>query len=255
MAQLSRVPEPVEWADIVTEVTGDKYAYCTENFVLRAPADTEVIACADLCDKAVFAGLIDRFSLQYPGADRRSVASMWTQYYFARLMIAMAVAALELRRQLPLDLADVRLCVGVEFAAPRAFLLPHMGHETDVLPIGQALHGVLRLHAEPLIEAIAGNAGLGRKLLWTNVAAYLDWMVDEIGRVTEQPAARVLASDYKTDIWANGAKNPTYGLIRRQLDEHGVAYGRRKVCCLRYGLPGVAGCGISCPLPQGQTPA
>ncbi len=32
----------------------------------------------------------------------------------------------------------------------------------------------------------------------------------------------------------------------------GIGHGRRRVCCLRYALPGVPGCGMVCPLPEGR---
>lgn len=245
-------PDPVDVSDLFTGRTGLRYGYCKDSLVLRPKAGSEVVACSDLIEADIFAELIDRFSVQFEGADRRAIVSMWTLYYFSTLTIAVAVAGLELGRTLPASIDEMSLCVDSSTGAPQAFLLPHLGVETDAISIESALHSVLALHAAPLIDALARNSGVGRKMLWTNVAAYLDWIVDEIGRQSDRPAAAGFAASYRSEIWAEGWKNPTHGLIRRECDDKGEAYGRRKVCCLRYGLPGVGGCGISCPLPQGR---
>jgi ferric iron reductase protein FhuF len=245
-------PEAVAFSDLLVASTGSKYAYCQDGLLLRPKSGAQVVACHDLLDAEILTKLINRFSTQFEGADRRAIVSMWTLYYFSTLTIAVAVAGLELRRIVPASLEDMRLCIDPQTAAPQAFVLPGFGRETDELSIENVLHSVLRRHCEPLIEAIAANCGVGRRMLWNNVAAYLDWIVDEIQRTTgRQDIARETAR-YKVAIWSDGWKNPLHGLIRPECGENGEAYGRRKVCCLRYGLPGVGGCGLSCPLPQGR---
>jgi ferric iron reductase protein FhuF len=246
-------PEPVEFSALLVAATGDRYAYCKDSLVLRPKAGTRVVACRDLADAATFAGLIDRFSHRFAGADRRAIVSMWTLYYFSTLTIAVAVAGLELKRKLPAALDDVSLCVDPDTAAPQAFVLPDFGHEAAIAPIETMLHALLRGHCEPLIEAMVAHSGVGRRLLWNNVAAYLDWIVGEIGRTNTRPDIAGAIAFYQRDAWSDGWKNPLNGLIRQECDENGNACGRRKVCCLRYGLPGVSGCGISCPLPQGRS--
>ncbi|MBS1165685.1 MAG: TonB-dependent siderophore receptor [Proteobacteria bacterium] len=57
-------------------------------------------------------------------------------------------------------------------------------------------------------------------------------------------------SDHKL---ADGTDNPLQGLIKRIPDAGGTSLqSQRKVCCLRYLVPGVGGCGATCPLPQGR---
>jgi ferric iron reductase protein FhuF len=248
----SDAPEAVEFSDLLVTATGNKYAYCKDALLLRPKSDSQVVSCRDLIDADIFAKLVDRFSVQFEGADRRAIVSMWTLYYFSTLTIAVAVAGLELRRIVPASLKDMRLCIDPQTAAPQAFVLPDLGRESDVLSIEDVLHSVLRRHCEPLIDAIAANSGVGRRMLWNNVAAYLDWIVDEIHKTTNQQDIASETARYKVAIWSDGWKNPLHGLIRPECGENGEAYGRRKVCCLRYGLPGVGGCGISCPLPQGR---
>ena len=236
----------------MTAATGTRYAYCHDSLLLQPKAGAEIVACRALADADVLAGLIDRFALAYPGADRRAVVSLWTLYYFSTLTIAVAVAGLELRRVVPVALDDISLCVDPQTAAPQAFLLPHLGQVRGVLSIEHILHPMLRQHCEPLIDAMTAHTGVGRKLLWNNVAAYLNWIVEEIGRTTRQPDFPDAVNAYHAPVWSDGWKNPLFGLIRPHCGDDGQVCARRKICCLRYGLPGIGGCGLSCPLPQGR---
>jgi ferric iron reductase protein FhuF len=246
-------PEPSTFAQLMTVATGARYAYCHDSLLLRPKAGSEVIACRDLLEAETFAALIDRFGAAYPGADRRAVVSLWTLYYFSTLTIAVAVAGLELRRILPAALEDLQLCIAPHTAAPQAFVLPDLGYVVDVASIEDILHAVLRLHCQPLIDAMVEHSGAGRRMLWNNVAAYLDWIVAAVGTTTDQPDVADAVSLYKLPIWSDGWKNPLHGLIRPECSDTGEVFSRRKVCCLRYGVPGIGGCGQSCPLPQGRS--
>ncbi len=242
----------VDFADLLARKTGAKYIYSTGRFLSRPPAGTELVACQELADERIFSGLIDRYALRYSEADRRAVVSMWTMYYFSSLMIGAAVAWLELRRVLPLSLDRLNLAADAASGEPRAFVFPDWGHEEEGATIHEALHGLFRLHAEPLIHAIAANAGVSRKLIWANAAGYLSWIISEVGRLTDPALAVEGMVLLDEPCWPDGWKNPLFGMIRRECGEDGVTFGRRRVCCLRYILPGVAGCGAVCPLPEGR---
>lgn len=242
----------VDFADVLARKTGAKYIYCTGKFVSRAPAGTEVLSCRALTGDEAFSRLIDRYAVRYGAADRRAVVSMWTMYYFSSLMIGAAVSWLELRRVLPLRLDRLSLAVDVKSGEPRAFVLSDWGREDEGAHIHEAFHEVIREHAEPLIDAIAMHAGVSRKLIWSNAAGYLGWIVGEVGRLTD-PALTVEGRALLDEpFWPDGWKNPIHGMIRQECGEDGIAVDRRRVCCLRYALPGIAGCGMVCPLPQGR---
>lgn len=246
-----RAPGSDHFADF-RDLAGSKYAYCQNSLVLAPREGARTIACRELIEPDVFSGLIDRFAVQYPNSDRRAVVSMWTLYYFSTLTIAMAVVGLEMRLLAPIALDDASVCVDPETAAPLAFQLPELGRKVEGMSFAAALAPMLRDHAEPLIAAMVRNERVGRRMLWNNVAAYLDWMVAEIGRASDRPEAAGEAELYRLETWPGGMKNPLFGLIRSEQDEKGETHGCRKVCCLRYSLPGVGGCGFSCPLPQGR---
>ncbi|MFB2552035.1 siderophore-iron reductase FhuF [Ensifer soli] len=244
---------PVDFDRLLAEATGEKYIYCKGAFRLAPPEGTDCLDCTALLDAAAFHALIDRFAAGHgPAADRRAVVSLWTLYYFSTLTIAATVAWLEMRRRLPLALDEMKVCLDPTTGAPRAFVLSSPGSVEPGLSIEEGLHGLFRHHAEPLVGAIAASCGVSRKLLWGNVAAYVVWIVGEAGRLTDPRLALEGAALVDPPHWSDGWKNPLSGAIRMERDSTGAACARRRVCCLRYALPAVGGCGESCPLPQGR---
>ncbi|AVA24963.1 MULTISPECIES: siderophore-iron reductase FhuF [unclassified Rhizobium] len=230
---------------------GEKYGFCRGKFLLDAPAGCDVIACSALCEADCFNSIIDRYGAKFLPADRRAIVSLWTLYYFSILTINTALAWLELRRCLPVSLDEVSLCLDRETATPVSFLLPNLGQVRE-LDIHAAIRPLVRQHIEPLANAISHHAHLSGKLLWGNAAGYLDWIIDETGRQSAPALAEEGAPLFSDPTFPDGEKNPLCGTLRSMQDESGLPFKRRKVCCLRYCLPDIGGCGLSCPLPQGR---
>lgn len=239
-------------SDMLTDVAGDTYAYARDRFVQFAPVGAEVVPCQALLDPQCFAGIIDRYAARYPDADRRAVVSMWSLYYFSVLTIGAAIYWLELQRILPLALEDVSLCLDPASGEPRALVLGNPGRVDPDATAFEAMQPMLRAHAEPLIAGLAAHAGVAKKLLWSNAAGYLGWIIRDIGARRNPGATPDAIELIEAPIWPDGWKNPFFGAIRQQCDENGEQFGRRRVCCLRYSLPGVPGCGRVCPLPEGR---
>lgn len=237
---------------LIEAVAPGKYPWVQGRFVTAPPAGSELLPCRSLLDPDAFGGILERFGAQYGVADRRAIASLWTMYYFSALMVGGAVAWLELRRVLPLSLEEAQVALNPDTGAPVAFVLPHLGEYRAGLPPHQALHGMIRDHAAPLAAALAITAGISPKLVWGNAAGYLSWIIRETGRLTD-PALAVEGLPVLDDpVWPDGWRNPLSGAVRQECDAEGNGYGRRRVCCLRYLVPGVAGCGMTCPLPEGR---
>lgn len=230
---------------------GEKFAFCRGKFVLDLPEGCEAVNCAALCDAQCFNSIIDRYGARFPGADRRAVVSLWSLVYLSALTINTALAWLELRRALPISLGEIAVCLDRETAAPTAFLLRDLGEQRQ-LDIHEAMYPLLRQHIEPLAGAIAGNTRVSAKLLWGNAANYLDWIVEETGRQIDPALAIEGAPLLRDAAFPDGTRNPLCGTLKAMTDECGVEFKRRKVCCLRYCLNGVGGCGQTCPLPEGR---
>lgn len=121
---------------------------------------------------------------------------------------------------------------------------PSAGRGTRYLPLFEG-------HVAPLIERFSGHFGVSPRLLWTNAAAIFEWALHQVATTSE---ANPDALDEGFALLA--ARIDTQG--RRSLMADAVRYPlldgeptrQRKLCCLRYLLPGVAYCGSLCPLPE-----
>lgn len=198
-----------------------------------------------LLDAGTLAGLVGRFGAAYPGADRRAVASMWSQWYFPAPIVPALAALIRLDRALPLRLDEVWLDLR-ENGTPVALLLPHDGAAG-----GAGFAELIEGHVEPVVAQLSALFGVPRRVLWTNVAVLVDWtvrQVEECGACAAAPLAACRAL-LETRSRPCGGANPLCGALRRSACAGGEAC-RRKVCCLRYKLPGVPSCGELCPLDE-----
>lgn len=216
----------------------------------------------DLLRPDSFDRIVAPFVARYPGADRRAVVSFWTQWYFGVLIPPAVAANVLLDVDLPLGLEDVGMLLDEEEHRPSGFRLPHGGRklEPDAGPF-QRFHGLVSLHLEPLIDAVAESNGLARRLLWSNAGSYFDWIVRELE--TRGPGSREAAGEstsaadgesasigmryLNNPTRPDGSKNPLCQPVRAVTkgDEEIL---QRRICCLRYLLPGVDDCGRRCPL-------
>ncbi|WP_187829504.1 siderophore-iron reductase FhuF [Labrys sp. KNU-23] len=207
------------------------------------------IAGRGLLEKGVAEDLMSRFADTYPGADRHALVSMWTQWHFGMLVIPATAAALLLDRELPVDLDTIAI-VAHESGRTAALVIQDEGRSHP----GDATERFSRLfegHVEPLIHNFAGRFGVSRRLLWTNAAAIFEWTLQQVLAIGAPcPAAleegRALLQRRSGN---DGRPNPICGAVLYPL-EQGQPVRRRKVCCLRYLLPGVEDCGSLCPLPH-----
>ena len=234
--------------------TGDLAPYAAH---LRAnEAADDALPGRALLEEATARDLVARFGAAYPGADARAVVSLWSQWYFGALVVPAVAAALRLDRALPVALDGVRLDLR-ENGTPAAFLIPHDGSARDGAGGDpDALAALVEGHVAPLVAHLAALFGVPRRVLWTNAAVMLDWTLRQVevqleacGGCAPGPHAACRALlDARTD--ARGRPNPMCGAVRRACA--GSQACRRKVCCLRYKLPGVPACGDLCPLDEGK---
>ncbi|MGJ4860245.1 siderophore-iron reductase FhuF [Labrys sp. La1] len=208
-----------------------------------------LIAGRSLLEKGVAEDLMSRFADTYPGADRQALVSMWTQWHFGALVIPATAATLLLNRELPVDLDAIGI-VPHESGRTAALVIPDEGRPHP----GDATKRFSRLfegHVEPLIHNFGARFGVSKRLLWTNAAAIFEWTLQQVldvgvpGPVALEEGRALLQQRSGGD----GRPNPICGAVRYPL-EQGQPVRRRKVCCLRYLLPGVEDCGSLCPLPQ-----
>lgn len=241
--------------DMLRAETGGRYPHMGEGFLLRDPGNLDRVPCRELFSPARFPTVIDRFANVYPGSDRRALVSLWTLFYFSTLGIGALIFWLELRRILPLAADQVDVLLDPVTGMPKGLLLPNEGRRCPEADIYAAMRGPIRDHLDTVIPLIAGQSGLGRKVLWTNANAYMQWIVREMSRsYGADPAltAEGLALLEEPE-WPDGWKNPMARTIRMDRAESGDLLGFRRICCLRYAVPCVGGCGEICPVPEGRS--
>lgn len=202
----------------------------------------------DLLDTATAERLLLRFAQAYPGADRRALVSMWTQWHFGALIIPTTAAILLLNRDVPVDLNNVSIALHKD-GRTTAIIIAHDG--TPLGPLASdRFSRLLYGHVEPLIGRFAESFKTSRRLLWTNAATIFDWALRQAGGDAASPVAsaegRALL-EHRTH--ASGQSNPMFDAVRHRKYGRGEPVLTRKICCLRYLLPGVKDCGSLCPLP------
>lgn len=211
----------------------------------------EVLAGRDLMEGAVLDRVMARFAHSYPGGERRALVSMWTQWHFAAAIIPTTIAILRLDRDLPVALDEIGLA-------------PHPDGQTAALVLANAgkpfgsgtasrFSRLFEGHVAPLVARFTSHFGVSQRLLWVNAAAIFEWTVQQV-EAAGAPAA-VALDEARTllerQAGSDGSRNPMCGAVRYPLVD-GTPTRQRKVCCLRYLLPGVADCGSLCPLPEAR---
>ncbi len=206
------------------------------------------LAGSDLLDLTSVRKLIDRFAATMPGGEPRAVVSMWSQWHFSNVVVPTVVTRLLARVDLPVALVGGRFALhdngctaGVQIARD-APLAPADG--------AADFTALIDGHLAPLIPFVAVHFGVSAKLLWSNASVSLAWAVQQcavcpgVDQASVDEANRLLAEP-KT---RSGDRNPLNGALKPS-SQAPIASCQRRICCLRYLLPGMADCGSFCPLP------
>ena len=198
-----------------------------------------------------FDDTLRRFSAQYAEGDRRGLASIWTKYYFIKLIPPVVAASLILDHRLPLQLDHLQLVLD-EQGMPQAFKLPGPGQRWTPTPADpfERFADLLEEHMRPFIDAIAGHVNVSPKVLWSNAGNYFEWLLGVLAGALPladlSHGRELLATQHLPD----GTRNPLYQPVR-YLTLAGKAglKRQRRVCCVRYLVGGLAYC-ENCPLPN-----
>lgn len=217
---------------------------------LALPGEHESsIAACDLLDGGCIEEILHRYAGTYPGADRRAIVSMWTQWHFGILIVPATAAILLLERELPLSLEHVKVALSEE-GRTAAIVVPDEGKRWTGAQ--GRFSSVFEGHIEPLVEHFSETFRVSRRLLWTNAAAAFEWALQQAEPL--HPCREAVSEGrawLERRTMAGGRPNPMYGAVL-PCGQDGEAQRRRKVCCLRYLLPGFEDCGSLCPLPPGK---
>lgn len=222
-------------------------AYCAGTLTFGGEDDAFLPA-SDLLQPSALADVLERFSAVYPDADRRAVVSLWSQWYFGTLLVPATAAALVLGRVLPLGIDRVRFRLDPERHHPVGVRLARAGDPAPDGDVFALFHDLVWGHLEPVVQALSCSGRVSGRLLWSNAGGYVEWAVRQLegrpdGAAASAAGDRLLAAQ----SWPDGRPNPLFQPVRYVCGA-GAPVRRRRVCCLRYLLPGGTGCGDACPL-------
>lgn len=226
------------------------YAYVNACF-WPAPGPGGGVPGAALADRTLLAPLIGAFAAHYPGCDRRPVVSMWFQIYVAALLPPLFAADLFRALALPVVLQDVTVLFAPDGSCAGFVLLPGTGAKGDTF---ERFGPVIFDHLEPLIEALAVETRVSRRLLWANVAESLHAIAAVAEHLPGAPADAAADADLLLEarLWPDGRRNPLAGHTLYRPTDHEHRHRSRRVCCLRHMLPGFETC-PECPAPPDRT--
>ena len=175
-----------------------------------------------LLEDAIMSDLMHRFRPDVCKTAPRAVFSFWTQHYFLRLLPPVLAANLIFERDLTLDLDRVTVVIDAE-GLPARFLLRDTGTPLPAGTEGAARFARLEAnHLTPLIASWSAQTRLSPRLFRGNLARYLKWVLTQLPELGAEAAAPALKAWLSESILAESA--------------------RRRPCCLRDRLPGVAIC-------------
>lgn len=189
--------------------------------------------------------LMMRFAMLYPDSDRRALVSMWSQWHFGALIIPATVAILLGERDVPVELDRVAI-VPQEAGLTSAIVIPDEGAAR--CDGGDPFARLFEGHVAPLVTQLSGQFRVSPRLLWANAAAIFEWTLQQLPAELADPQALAAARQrLERRLEPSGQRNPMCEAVRYPV-EQGEPVRRRKLCCLRYLLAGVADCGSLCPV-------
>ncbi|MDP4022813.1 siderophore-iron reductase FhuF [Methylobacterium sp. NEAU 140] len=209
--------------------------------VAAGPGGPETLPVAALREPAVFDAVTARFGAGFGDADPRAVVSYWSQFYLATLATPALTALVRLGRALPLALDAVGLDLDAA-GRPARLLLSEGGRGT----LDPSLDALVEGHLRPFVDLCHARCGLAPRVVWCNAAVILDHVARELARGPAREPA-VLEEAGTALGWRGAACSRRSPLAQGLCPGPGGAPCRR-VCCLRYRLPGVASCGALCPV-------
>ncbi|SBR46991.1 siderophore-iron reductase FhuF [Halomonas sp. HL-93] len=226
---------------------------------MKAPVfgqpDEPTLAASALLDRNFLSEQLTRYGHSFgDDADYLAVASVWSKYYFSSVSIPTLVANLLLGYDLPLGGDELRLALGDKGQTVRIWL-PHGGVPLASKALQARFSTLFDDHCAPLIEALSEVSGLSPKVFWSNLGHYVEFVGKTCSQHPDFIGACGPLLDYlDTRTLPGGRRNPLYQPVR-YLELGGESPARvRRLCCIKYRLPGEPLCG-GCPLKPENKPA
>lgn len=193
--------------------------------------------------------VLTRFGSAYPDSDPRGLASIWSKYYFIKLIPPVVAASLILDQRLPLSLDHLQLILDDD-GLTAGFKLPDAGQRWMPVPADafERFEHLLDHHLRSFIDALARHVRLSPKVLWSNAGNYFEWLLGVLA--TAMPHADLTHGHQLLNArhLPDGRRNPLYQPVRYiKVEGQDELKRQRRVCCIRYRVNGLNYC-ANCPL-------
>lgn len=181
--------------------------------------------------------------------DPRALISQWSKYFLAYAICVPVAANLLCNRQLPMVLDGLGVVLN-EHGLVTALVVTDEGLPIAANNDAQArLRPLMDMLLAPAIDAMATHTGIAPRALWSNAGHYYVYLIDQLQALSvTSPAVTEGACLMTLGHFDDGKRNPLYQPVRQVRDAYGDSRCVRRICCVRYRLPGVDYCG-NCPLP------
>ncbi len=218
-----------------------------DSFLFAPPAGSSVYSAEDLCRPDTARAVLDPFISQHKGEDPAAVISMWSQWYFARLLPAWTKINLLHGWQLPAAPQSIRFTLA-EGGVPERFILAGQGEairpDADIFARFQPL---VEEHLLPVCLTLSRLSAIKPGMFWNNAAIRIAYGFTLAQELAADIGAASLLLSSKTQ--PDGTINRLFEPVRYVNDEEGGAKAIRRLCCLRYKISDTVYC-PSCPLLQ-----
>lgn len=230
-----------EWA-----VYGESLA-CAE----QPPADAVPVA-ALIADPELLAALLHRHARhrRVRRPDLRPVASAWSMHYLNALLPPVAAAASLLQHGFPMAPSQVWISFA-DGAVPLRFHITHEGRTLTGTDTAVRYAELLFEHLAPLFEQLTRLTRVAPKILWGNVARYLEPVLEQGLALSGHAPSIAKDLDHLLHQPRWGCRdNPLFTVPRKVVRMQSgtpVSLTLHRQCCLYYLLPEEGYCGV-CPL-------
>lgn len=179
------------------------------------------------------------FGPEHAEGDRRALLSLWSKYYFLRLIPPVLAASLILNWRLPLAFDDMQVVVGAD-GLPEAFKLPHAGERWGSPPVDgfERFSGLLDNNFTPFIQALIGYRKVASRVLWSNAGNYFEWFMTTLAGMPFPPAMLAPGKQIlETQKRPDGTRNHLFQPVRYvDQGEQCQPWRQRRLCCIRNEL-------------------
>ncbi|MGG1943983.1 siderophore-iron reductase FhuF [Trinickia sp. NRRL B-1857] len=197
--------------------------------------------------------LLDAMAERYAGDAAhhgRALLSQWSKFYFRLAAPAAIAAAVTLRR--PLEMPADRCTVALADGMPVALYLPSDALSAMTNEPAPRYRSFVHAHLRVVVDILAELAHIAPRVLWGNVGNLIDALLDAYCDDADgEQASRDAAWIFGSPCLVEDERNPLRESVRPMTPRSALLptpFRARRVCCLRYEIPGERQLCASCPL-------